>query len=151
MVVPPLEQPTSLVLPAGVCTVTLKFPGPEIMEEVTVPVSFELLVTVVATGTPLKSITEEETNWLPVAVTVKLDDNCEKASVVGEIELSIGTGRALPHSGFRALHADRSTSRASAISADMKRPIPQKGVVDIGWSALSGCKLSVAVRSTCFR
>jgi hypothetical protein len=132
MVVPPLVQPTSLVLPAGVCTVTLKFPGPEIMDEVTVPVSLVLLVTVVATATPLKTITEEETNWLPVAVTMKLADNCEKASVVGEIEVSIGAGRALPHSGFRALHPDRSASRAVrvrtisavTIGADMKRPIP---------------------------
>ena len=33
LLVPPLEQPRLPVLPAGVCTATLKLPGAGIMEE----------------------------------------------------------------------------------------------------------------------
>jgi hypothetical protein len=121
LVVPPLEQPTSPLLPAGVCTATLKLPGAGIMEELMVTVSWELLFTAVARVTPLKTSTEEETNWLPVAVSAKLGGNCEKITVVGEIELRIGAGRALPQRGFSALHPGKSKS---ATSIELRRPIP---------------------------
>ena len=76
-------------------------------------VSSELLTTVVARVAPLKITTEEETKWLPVAVMTKPDGNCAKTIVAGEIELRTGTGRALPHRGFRALHPNRSKSTTS--------------------------------------
>jgi hypothetical protein len=53
-------------------------------------------------------------------VSTKLGGNCEKAMVVGEIELSIGTGRALPQRGFSALHPGRSKS---TISSELRQPI----------------------------
>ena len=46
--------------------------------------------------------------------------NCERTMVVGEIELRIGTGRALPQRGFRALHPG---SSKSTISSELRRPI----------------------------
>jgi hypothetical protein len=123
LLVPPLEQPTSVVLPPGVCTETLKVPAAGIMAEVMVAVIWELVFTEVATTTPLKTITEEETNWLPVAVRTKLGGNCEKIMVVGEIELRTGAGRALPQSGFSALHPGRSKS---AIRSELRRPIGKR-------------------------
>jgi hypothetical protein len=81
------------------------------MEDVTVIVSWELLFTVVVTMLPLKTPTEEETNRLPVKTIGKLAGICENTIVLGEIELRTGTGRALPQSGFRALHPGRSKSR----------------------------------------
>jgi hypothetical protein len=90
LLVPPLEQPRSPVVPAGVFTVTLKFPGAEIIDDITVAVSWEWLVTTVARVAPLKTTTEEETNWLPVAVRTKLEGSLEKAIVVGEIEVRTG-------------------------------------------------------------
>ena len=92
---------------------TLKAPGAGIIEEVTVACSWELLSTTVARAVPLKTTTEEETNWLPVAVSTKLDDNCEKTTVVGEIELRIGVGRALVQRGFKALHPGRTKNTIS--------------------------------------
>jgi hypothetical protein len=123
LLVPPLEQPRLPVLPPGVCTSTLKLPGAWIMEEPMVTASCELLFAVVARRTPLRTTTEEETNWLPVAVSTKLGGNCEKTTVVGKIELSIGTGRALPQRGFRALHPGRSKSTTSS---ELIRPIRQE-------------------------
>ena len=58
----------------------------------------------------MKTTTEEETNWLPVAVMTKLGGNSEKTTVAGEIELRIGDGRALLQSGFSALQPGRSKS-----------------------------------------
>ena len=60
LLVPPLEQPTLPLLPAGVCTVTLKLPGAGIMEELMVTVTWELLFTAVTRVAPLKTTTEEE-------------------------------------------------------------------------------------------
>jgi hypothetical protein len=100
-------------LPAGVCTATLKVPGAGIIEAVMLAVSWELLTTVVVRVAPLKTITEEETKWLPFAVRMKLGGSCENTSVVGEIESRLGMGRALPQRGFRALHPGRSESAAS--------------------------------------
>jgi len=73
-------------------------------------VSSELLTTVVVRVAPLKTTTEEATNWLPVAVSTKLGGSWEKTMVAGEIELRIGAGRALPQSGFTALQPGRSRS-----------------------------------------
>jgi hypothetical protein len=62
---------------------------------------------------PLNTTTEEETNWLPVSIRERFAGSCENAIVVGDTELSMGTGRALPQSGFRLLHPGRSTSSVS--------------------------------------
>jgi hypothetical protein len=110
LLVPPLEQPSSPVLPAGVCTTTLKLPAAGIIEDVTLTVSSELLITVVARVAPLKTTTEDATKWLPVAVMTKLGGSFEKTNVDGEIELRLGVGRALPHKGFSALQPGRSNS-----------------------------------------
>jgi hypothetical protein len=120
LLVPPLEQPRLPLLPAGVCTATLKLPGAGIIDDVMVTVSWELLFTTVARATPLKTTTEEETKSPPVAESAKLGGNCEKVIVVGEIELSVGAGRELPQRGFRALHPVRSRS---ATKSEMRQPI----------------------------
>jgi hypothetical protein len=90
------------------------------MDDVMVTVSWELLVTEVASVAPLNLTTEAETNLLPVAVSVKLAGNCEKIIVFGEIELRIGTGRALPQRGFSALHAG---SNKRTVSSKPRQPI----------------------------
>ena len=43
----------------------------------------------------------------------KLGGKCEKTMVVGEIELRIGKGRALPQRGFSVLHPGSSKSTTS--------------------------------------
>ena len=43
LLLPPLEQPRSALLPADVCTVTLKLPGAATMEGLTVAVTWNLL------------------------------------------------------------------------------------------------------------
>jgi hypothetical protein len=80
------------------------------MEELIVTVVWELLFTEVARVAPLKTTSDEATNWLPVAVSTKLAGNCEKTMVAGEIELSNGAGRELPQRGFSALHPGKSES-----------------------------------------
>ena len=120
--VPPLEQPRSPVLPAGVFTTTLKLPGAGTMEDVIVTSSWELLVTAVARGAPLKSATEEDAKWLPIAMMTKVGGSCEKTMVVGEIELRIGTGRALPHRGFSTLHPGRSKTTTRPEMRQTNRP-----------------------------
>lgn len=120
LLVPPLEQPRLPLLPAGVCTATLKPPGAGIMDDVMVAVSWELLFTTVARATPLKTTTEEETKSPPVAERTKLGGSCEKTIVVGEIELRIGAGRALPQRGFRALHPGK---RMSTTRSELSQPI----------------------------
>ncbi|HEY6767053.1 MAG TPA: hypothetical protein VI386_20020 [Candidatus Sulfotelmatobacter sp.] len=102
-----------VLLPVGVCTTTVKFPGVGIIEDVIVAVSWTLLITAVVRVAPLKTTAEEETKWLPVAVMVSVGGSCEKATAVGEIELRMGTGRALPQRGFSALHPSRSNSTTS--------------------------------------
>ena len=80
LLVPPLEQPKSPLLPAGVCTTTLKLPGAGIIEDVMLTVISDLLITAVERVAPLKTSTEEETNWLPVAVRTKLGGSFEKTA-----------------------------------------------------------------------
>jgi hypothetical protein len=80
------------------------------MEEVMLTVSCELLTTVVARVAPLKTTTEEETKWLPVAVMTKLDGNCAKTIVAGEIESRTGTGRALHPSRSKSTTSNELTS-----------------------------------------
>ena len=113
LLVPPLEQPRSPVVPGGVFTTTLKLPGAGIMEDVMVTLSWELLATVVVRVAPSKTTTEEETKWLPLAMMTKLGGKSEKTMVVGEIELRIGKGRALPQRGFSVLHPGSSKSTTS--------------------------------------
>ena len=62
LLVPPLEHPTSLDPPAGVCTATLTVPGPVISPEVSFTVSFCALVTFAANVLPLMSTTVDDTN-----------------------------------------------------------------------------------------
>lgn len=62
---------------------------------------------------PLKTATDEATNWLPVSTTERVVGNCEYTMVEGDIELRTGVGRALPHRGFKALHPNRHTKRIS--------------------------------------
>jgi len=76
-------------------------------------VSSELLTTVVARVAPLKITTDEETKWLPVAVSTKLGGSWEKIMVDGEIELRAGEGRALPQRGFSELQPGRSRRTTS--------------------------------------
>jgi hypothetical protein len=83
------------------------------MEDVILAVTWELLITTVARLAPLKTTTEEETKWLPVAVMTKLGGNCAKTMVAGEIEPRTGTGRALLQRGFSALHPGRKRSTMS--------------------------------------
>jgi hypothetical protein len=73
----------------------------------------------------LKTITEDETKWLPVAVRTKLGGSCENTIVVGEIEVRLGAGRALPQRGFSALHPGRSRSMTSHA---LRRTILEKGM-----------------------
>ncbi len=93
------------------------------MEDVMLAVSAELLITAVARVAPLKTTTEEETKWPPAAVMTKLGGSCEKTIVAGEIELRLGMGRALPQSGFSALHPGRSKSTTSH---ELRRAIRQE-------------------------
>lgn len=124
LLVPPLEHPTSPVLPAGVCTATVKLPGPEIMEDVIVTVSSVLFTTVVGIAVPLNITTDEATKWLPVALRRKVGGIFENTTELGEIEARIGAGRALPHSGFNELHPGRSRKPISkVISKQPARPI----------------------------
>ena len=73
VLVPPLEQPRSPVLPAGVRISMLKPPAAGIAEDGMVTVSWVLLTTVAAKIAPLKITSEEETKWLPFAVMMKGD------------------------------------------------------------------------------
>lgn len=73
-----------------------------------VAVSVELLTTVVARVVPLTITTEEATKWPPVAV--RGSGSCARAIVAGVIDARLGDGRALPQSGFSALHPGRSNS-----------------------------------------
>ncbi len=93
------------------------------MADVMVAVSWEWLVTTVARVVPLKTTAEEETKWLPVAVTTKLGGSCEKTIFVGEIELRTGTARALPQRGFSVLHAGRIKSTTNH---ELRRTIRQE-------------------------
>ena len=96
------------------------------MEDVMLTLSSELLMTVVARAAPLNSITEEETKWLPVAVMTKLGGSCEKTIVAGEIDVRLGTGRALLQRGFSALHPGRSRSK-STTNQELRKTIRQEG------------------------
>jgi hypothetical protein len=118
--VPPLEQPSAPLLPAGVFTTTVKLPGAGMAEAVTVAVSWVLLTTVLVSVTPLNSIVEDETKCFPVAVITKLGGSWEKISVSGQIEVRLGSGRALPHRGFSALQPGR---LQSTTTKKLTRPI----------------------------
>lgn len=120
MLVPPLEQPRSPVLPAGVRISMLKPPGAGIAEDGMVTVISVLLTTVAAKIAPLKITSEEETKWLPFAVMMKGDGSCARSTEVGEIESREGAGRALLHKGFSELQPGRTRS---TISTELRQPI----------------------------
>ena len=86
-----------------------------------VAVIWVLLATVVGSVVPLNTITDEETKWLPVRFSEKLDGNCENVMVAGDTESRTGTGRALPHRGFRELQPGRSSNKTRS---------PRRVVVD---------------------
>src|SRR5690349_2729847 len=65
LLVPPLLQPTSLVLPLGVTTLTLAFPGAEITLVVSITCNCLPLVADAASTLPLITISDAGTNWLP--------------------------------------------------------------------------------------
>jgi hypothetical protein len=91
-----------------------------------VTVSTELLFTDVVRVEPLKTTTDDETNLLPFAVSVKLAGNWEKVRVEGEIELRTGTGRELPQRGFNALQPGR--SNRATISQPTRQPRSNEGL-----------------------
>ena len=62
---------------------------------------------------PLKTATDEATNWLPVSTKERVVGICEYTRVEGDTELRTGVGRALPHRGFKALHPNRNITRTS--------------------------------------
>ena len=70
MLVPPLEQPTSLVLPLGVTTFTVTFPGPVITLVVSITCNCWPLVAEAARVLPLITISDAGTNWLPFTVSI---------------------------------------------------------------------------------
>lgn len=74
------------------------------MEDVTLAVSWELLINAGGEGRAIEDHYGVGNELLPVAVMTKLGGSCEKTMVVGEIELRLGMGRVLPQSGFSALH-----------------------------------------------
>ena len=120
MLVPPLTQPRSPVLPAGVRISMLKPPGAVIAEDGMATVSWVLLTTAAVKIVPLKITSEEATKWVPVAVMTREDGSCENSTVVGEIEVRTGAGRALLHNGFSALQPSRTRG---TISTELRRPI----------------------------
>lgn len=82
---------------------------------------------------PLKTITDEETKWLPVRFREKLDGNCENAIVVGDTESRTGAGRVLPHSGFRELQPGRSSNKARSprrVVVDKKQVVLKEQCID---------------------
>ena len=82
-------------------------------EDGTLAVSWEALFTVVDTVVPLKTATDEETNWLPVSTKERLDGSWENTTFAGETEVSTGAGRALPQNGFKAPHPNRNVRRTT--------------------------------------
>ena len=113
--VPPLLQPRSPELPLGVFTATLAVPGAETMAVVIVAANCWLLMTVVVSAVPLRTITEAETKWLPLTVRTKPCCTCANVIVLAERDPMLGEGRALPHKGFSELQPCRS-SIASGIA-----------------------------------
>jgi hypothetical protein len=120
LLVPPLLQPTSPVIPLGVLTVTLAVPGAEITAVVIVACNCVLLVTRVVRLVPLTTTTEDETNLAPY--TWRTKPCCTSASVIvlAERDPMIGAGRALPHNGLTALQPWK-TSEASMSTLTVRK------------------------------
>jgi hypothetical protein len=103
LLVPPLEHPTSLEPPLGVCTAILTDPGPEMTPVVSVTFNWVGLATVAARVFPLIATTEDETNWLPFTVRTTPCCTWAKLTELGDSDPITGTGRELPQSGLRVL------------------------------------------------
>jgi len=110
----------SPVVPAGVRTSKLKVPAAGIAVDGSVTVSSVLLTTTAGKVSPLKTTSEEERKCVPTAVTTNGDGSCAKATEVGVIEVRLGTARALPQKGFRALHPAKTRSTTNN---ELRRPI----------------------------
>ena len=95
------------------------------------------LVTVVETVVPLKTTTDEATNSFPVSARERSDCSEENVIVVGEIEVSAGAGRELPHRGFKALHPSigirRTSNKATRRHSNIVSPVSYS-VVDVSRS-----------------
>jgi hypothetical protein len=96
-------HPKFALFPPGVTTATFTEPGPEITPVVSVTFNWVLLTTVVLRGVLFTITSEDETNSLPFTFNSAPRCTCEKLTVLGASEPSMGAGRALPHRGFKVL------------------------------------------------
>ncbi len=122
--VPPLLHPRSPEFPLGVLTETFAVPGPVINVVVSVTCNSSLLTTEVTAVAPLMSTTEAETKLLPFTVST-VSCNFENSIVVGDSDEMEGTGRALPHKGFRALQPGRHNNPTKHQNATNARSQPE--------------------------
>src|SRR5579859_2502914 len=118
LLLPPLVQPRSPVFPLGVSTMTFTDPGPEITSLVSFIFSCWALTTVALKGVELMRTSEADTNWLPLIVSSVPACTSEKVTVLGESEPISGAGRALPHSGLRALLHPARNNREDKLARD---------------------------------
>src|SRR5581483_3887344 len=116
LLVPPLEQPTSPLLPLGVITFTFTEPGPEITAVLRVTCSFCELRAVAASAFPFTTISDAGTKLLPVTVSVTPCCTSAKLTELGEIEPIMGAGRTLPQKGLRALLQPAKVKSTKAIT-----------------------------------
>ena len=114
LLVPPLLHPTSPDPPLGVVALTCTGPGPEITPVVSVTFICWLLGTDAASVFPLTTNSVDETNWLPFTVSTTPCSTCANVTLLGASDPIAGTGRALPHSGFRVLLQPGRTINSSA-------------------------------------
>ena len=123
LLVPPLVQPRLLEFPPGVLTATAAVPTSVISELVSVTCSCLLLTIVVGRVAPLKTTTEAETKLLPFKDKTTPLSTSASVTEVGEMELRLGEGRALPHRGLSEL-------QPGSASKVIKRAVPaSKGAV----------------------
>src|SRR5581483_1178035 len=117
LLVPPLEQPTSPLLPLGVVTFTFTGPGPEMTAVLSVTCNRCALIAVAANGLPFTTISDAGTKLLPLTVNNTPCCTSAKVTVLGEMEPIAGAGRTFPQNGFRALLQPTEVMSASVISA----------------------------------
>ena len=114
---PPLVQPKSPVFPLGVDTLTVTGPGPEITPVVSIIFSFSLLTIVAPSVLPLITTWDEDTNWLPLIVSITPLSTSEKATVLGASDAMSGAGLELVQKGFNVLpQAGRNNTASTATS-----------------------------------
>jgi hypothetical protein len=119
--VPPLVQPKAPEFPAGVFTLILAVPGPEMMAVVIVICNCVLLVTTVLTRVPLITPTEDATNLRPVTVRTKPCCTSANVIVLTERDAMAGAGRALPQKGSSALQPWRTIELSRSAARDRNR------------------------------